>query len=86
MYRLCNSANGERYITREIKEHFTTTNCCYILAIFLSVSYDPHYHMTHTYTHTHTQNLKLYESVDLRNMIVGNRIPNNAFAMSQKKL
>jgi len=25
-------------LPREIKEHFTATNCCYILAIFLSIS------------------------------------------------
>ena len=40
-------------LLREIKEHFTTTNCCYLLAIFVSASYDPHYHITHTHTHTH---------------------------------
>jgi len=30
----------------------------------------------HTHTHTHTHNLKLYESDELRNMFVGNRIQN----------
>jgi len=39
----------------EVKERFTTTNCCYLLAMFLSVSYDPHYHIKHTHTHTHTE-------------------------------
>jgi hypothetical protein len=34
----------------ELNEPFTTTNSCYLLAMFSFVSYDPHHHITHTHT------------------------------------